>query len=516
MKKVFNIVFIISCISTICCQPQVDNYYVDCIKGNDENSGTLTKPIKTISELNKRIQKKPLSVFFTAGQTFEGTVLLKDISGTESRPVIISSTGSGRATINGGNKEAISAENCRFLQIINLNIKGSGRKDGNTSNGLSLVSSGNCIITAINAGGFQKSGVDLLNCKAIEVREVEARDNGFCGINVMGTKRNLSRNILIKDCKAENNPGDPTILDNHSGNGILVGVSDSVLIDHCTATNNGWDMPRIGNGPVGIWTWESNRVTIQYCISYYNKTSKNAKDGGGFDLDGGVTNSIIQYCLSYGNQGAGYGLFQYSGASDWANNIVRYCVSINDATTTKGSGSFFIWNGSSVPGQLANCQIYNNVAYNSVAPVISYESASSHEKFTFCNNIFIGSGNVISGHNEGSLFIGNIWWGSGKSLKFMEFSNLNEWSKKTGQEMLDGKAAGIQTDPLLKGPFLTDITDPYKLNTLVGYTLQPGSPLRNRGIDIKKYFGIKEEITDFYNNPVPSGIGQEPGIQEIK
>ena len=230
-----------------------------------------------------------------------------------------------------------------------------------------------CLVEQVRAEGFQKSGVDLYDCKNMTLRKILVIDNGFCGINVIGSARNLSGNIMIQDCKAENNPGDPTNLDNHSGNGILVGVSDSVVIDHCSATNNGWDMPRQGNGPVGIWTWESDHVTIQYCISYRNKTSRNAKDGGGFDLDGGVTNSVIQYCLSYENQGAGYGLFQYAGASDWSNNVIRYCVSINDAQKTEGAGSFFIWNGSNDSHQLANCMIYNNVLYNSFAPIISFE-----------------------------------------------------------------------------------------------------------------------------------------------
>ena len=32
--------------------------------------------------------------------------------------------------------------------------------------------------------------------------------------------------IYIGYCKAENNPGDPTELKNHSGNGIVVGFND--------------------------------------------------------------------------------------------------------------------------------------------------------------------------------------------------------------------------------------------------------------------------------------------------
>jgi len=318
----------------------------------------------------------------------------------------------------------------------------------------------------------------------VDVLKVVAYGNGFCGINVMGSSRDSSENILIRDCEAENNPGDPTILDNHSGNGILIGVSDSVTIDHCTATNNGWDMPRQGNGPVGIWAWMSDHVTIQYCISFKNRTSKGGKDGGGFDLDGGVTNSLIQYCLSYENEGAGYGLFQYPGASDWANNVIRYCVSINDARTTEGAGSFFIWNGSAESRQLTNCFIYNNVAYSTSAPVISFENASEHENFLFINNIFIGTGQMITGKNRGSSYTDNIWTST--------------------------------SDPALQGPFITDITDPYKLNTLTGLMLQPGTKMKDSGTKIVTMYGIDPPLTDFFGNPVPQGTGPEPGIHELE
>ena len=98
----------------------------------------------------------------------------------------------------------------------------------------------------------------------------------------------------------------------------------------------------------------------------------------------------------------------------------------------------------------------------------------------------------------------------------MEFNSLAEWTKATGQEMLEGKIAGMQVDPWLKGPFTTDITDPYQLNTLYGYTLQPDSPLRNKGLDLKSMLGMDLPTTDFYGNSVPLGVGTEPGIHEVK
>ena len=530
MKKIILFLLIISLILVTCCKSfrsdkrfsatgnsgSEDAYYIDNKIGDDRNPGTIKKPLKSISEVNLRLQKRVADIYFSGGEIFDGTLLLNSIQGPKTNPIKINSWGNGKAEIQGGNTEAIKIENCQNLWITDLDIRGNGRNNGNKTNGLSISRSRNCMIRNVKATGFQKSGVDLYDCTETSVEKVYAADNGFCGINIMGSARNLSRNIFVRDCKSENNPGDPTNLDNHSGNGILAGVSDSVTIDHCSATNNGWDMPRQGNGPVGIWTWESDHVTIQYCISYKNKTAKNAKDGGGFDLDGGVTNSVIQYCLSYGNQGAGYGLFQYAGASSWSNNTIRYCVSINDAQTTEGSGSIFIWNGSDDIQQLTNCMIYNNVIFNSGAPLVSFESSSIHKNFMFCNNIFEGSDHPIAGISNGSKFLGNDWWNIQGGNKFMDFNNLADWAKATGQEMLKGNMAGMQKDPEFKGPMLTDITDPYQLEKLYCYTLLPGSPLKNKGLNLKSILNLMQPLRDFFGNTVPLGDEAEPGICEMK
>ena len=175
----------------------------------------------------------------------------------------------------------------------------------------------------------------------------------------MDASKKSNHDIYIGYCRAENNPGDPSNLNNHSGNGIVVSACTKVLIEYCTATNNGWDMPRKGNGPVGIWAFEADSVVIQHCLSYRNKTSVGGADGGGFDLDGGVTHSIVQYCLSYENQGAGYCLFQYLYASPWHDNIFRYNISENDGAVSDAHGGVYIWNSAKLtPDQFYNCRFY--------------------------------------------------------------------------------------------------------------------------------------------------------------
>jgi hypothetical protein len=487
-------------------------YYVSQA-GNDDNPGTKSRPFKSLQKLNS-IQLKPGDKIFLKGkEIFQGTLSLA-VNGTSDKPILISSygNGDGNAVIDGGNRDAISLRG-NYFQLKDINVKGSGRKTGNTTNGITLSGVRHAIVQDIKTEGFQKSGIELNSCKNITLKNVYSVNNGFCGIYITGSKEDRSKNILVKDCKAEDNAGDPTMLENHSGNGILAGWSESVLIDHCVATNNGWDMPRIGNGPVGIWTYESNNVTIQYCISYRNKTSKGGKDGGGFDLDGGVTNSVIQYSLSYENEGAGYGLFQYWGASLWHNDTVRYCVSINDATTTEGSGGIFVWNGSNDSIQLTDCAVYNNVVYSTHAPTIQFEPMSTNKNFLFANNIFIGSGPVVHGPSSGEEFIGNIWWTAGGEIMFRDHKDLAEWSAATGQEKLNGQSVGKQVDPKLKGPFVTTITDPYQLDSLTGYTLLKESTLHNYGLDLVD-FKIPIPQHDFFGKPVSGNI--TPGICQVE
>lgn len=409
MQKILSILIALLVI-TACTSTTRDSIYIDSEKGKDSNPGTLLRPIRSIAELNSRLESNPLNVFFKGRQTYEGTLILDNIHGTSDNKIRISSTSRKRAVINGGNNESIVVRNCSGLHISGLRLKGAGRKEGNTTNGLALVNTTDSRITYLRAEGFQKAGVNLSNSSNIVMQGVTAINNGFSGINVLGSVRDSSKNIIIRDCTAENNAGDPTRLDNHSGNGILVGVSENVIIERCTASNNGWDMPREGNGPVGIWAWESSNVMIRFCISYKNKTSKNAKDGGGFDFDGGVRNSTIQYCLSFDNEGAGIGLFQYAGASNWADNIIRYNISINDATTTDGAGSIFIWNGSGEKGQLSGCEIKRNIFVNFKSPLVSFEPDSEHENFEFRGNLFIGR-DTVSGINSGSVFRKNLFIG---------------------------------------------------------------------------------------------------------
>jgi hypothetical protein len=403
-----------------CSSPQ-SNFYVDSQSGSDTNRGTLNSPFKTIEKVNSLALKAGNSVYFAGGQQFDGTIQLSGLAGTKLQPIVIRSYGKGRAIINGGNANAILADSCSWLQIKNLVVKGNGRLEGNTASGLEMRQGQDCMIDSLEASGFLWSGVKALGGKNLQITHVYAHDNGFSGINVEsdgkdsggleGSGQKSFHNLYIANCVAENNPGCPAVLNNHSGNGILIGGVTNATIEYCEAMSNGWDMPRDGNGPVGIWAYQSDSIILQYCYSHDNHTSEKGKDGGGFDFDGGMTNSVMQHNFSANNEGAGYGLFQYAGASEWKNNIVRNNISYNDGRKN-GQAGFLLWIAPGSPQILSDCQVYENTVVNCYGHAVSFEPGD-YPGFTFRNNLFLLTGHSLSyvnGHYTGAEFANNRAW----------------------------------------------------------------------------------------------------------
>jgi hypothetical protein len=478
--------------------------------GNDGAEGTITAPWKTIDKLNTVQLHAGDTVYFEGGQSFAGSILIDSAdAGNKLNSIIITSSGTGKATINGENITALTLYQTKFITIRNLVFKGAGRKTGNTKDGVIINKCSNIVVDSIDVMGFQKSGLLINSSSLIEIKKVYATENGANGILAMGEygKRDCS-DIHISYCTAENNPGDPTNFTNHSGNGILTGYCKNVLIEYCTATNNGWDMPRKGNGPVGIWCFEADSVTIQHCISYKNKTAPGAADGGGFDLDGGVTNSVIQYCLSYENEGSGYGIFQYNGAGNWYNNTIRYCVSENDGAVSAAHAGVFIWNSSRDTNQFRNCFFYNNVVYNEKGAAISYEPESENAGFCFYNNIFVAKDSLILGRETNSTYLGNNWYSLADGFNANGVTNFSAWTATNNKEIYKSSTVGHNINPSFAKPGKATVTSPAQLLQFQNYRLPENSVLKNGGLNLKQLFGIETGGKSFNQTDAPiNGIG---------
>mgnify|MGYP000860177188 CR=1 FL=1 len=458
--------------------------------GDDSNPGTRDRPWRSIEKVNAVGFEPGDTIRFESGRRFAGTIELDRIHG-----LTLTSVGDRPAIIYGANGSGLKATACNDLTVKNLVFVGSGRKAGNTSDGVVVVDSNGLTIDHVEVSGFRGGGLQLDGIHDARISNVHAHDNGFAGISVGWRRR--SSHVRIDHCVAENNPGDPSNLTNHSGNGIVVAATDDAIIEYCRAFNNGWDMPRQGNGPVGIWVWDVDLAIIQHCISHDNKSP--GDDGGGFDIDGGATNSILQYNLSYNNDGPGYLLCQFPGAGDFRNNIVRYNVSHNDGVKNNRRSGIDVFSASP---NASDCRVYNNTVYNSHGPAVGFGGLPMLNVL-FQNNIFICSGDVIGGEGQRGRFENNVYWSAdGKPLTFDGRATLHEWAETTGQEKTDGTILGRSLDPRVNEVnavnAVTTLFDPTKLPALTAYRVQPDSPCLKAGIPIANNGG-----RDFWGNPVP-------------
>jgi len=497
-------------------------YYISPA-GNDSNTGLQPeKAWQTIEKINASRFEPGDEILFEGGYTYNGTLSFhSNDAGTQDKRLTISSYGEKMAIINGGNHKALTADSCHYLSIQHLIFKGNGRKNGNDADGLLITNSDFFQADSLEISGFQHSGIHLHICNNARITYVYAHDNGFAGINVTGTTiwdtgRYDNHNLYIGYCIAGNNPGDPTVTNNHSGNGILASSVDQGVIEYCEAFNNGWDMPWKGNGPVGIWIWDSRNFTIQYCISHDNKTAPGAADGGGFDLDGGVSNSVIQYCLSYHNQGPGVGLYEFGAGKIWQNNTVRYTISQDDGIVNPGS--LAIWRGDN-GGTIRNCEIYNNTFYNSNSNGPNVTIMNNWPGFIFRNNIFVYHGSfLLQGKTiKDEVFQRNCYWNLTGDKRFLGYNDLRTWSTKAGKELLKGEFTGIYADPGLENPGKTKLTSPLllKAGSFHDYRPRQGAPVIDAGLDLELLFGLDMGGKDLSGTAVPQGKTYDIGAIEF-
>ncbi|MEZ4829573.1 MAG: right-handed parallel beta-helix repeat-containing protein [Bacteroidia bacterium] len=515
-------------------------YYISP-SGSDANSGfSPFNAWKTIAYVNTQTFTPGDSILFEGGQSFSGSLYFSGAnSGTAAAPLFIGSYGTGRATILAGTDNGIEVMNCAGIQIKDINVVGDGRAL-NDQHGILFYSFLNYTqaydyisIESVEVSGFNRGGITIFadpvfsdsGFKNIEILHADIHDNGDYGIGVQGkvlTTGYPHKNIYIAHCKVYDNPGQIGKNTAHTGNGIVVGNTEGVLIEYCEAYNNGAENFYNGGGPVGIWIWDSHRGIIQFCESHHNKTGS-TKDGGGFDLDGGCTESMIQYCYSHDNDGAGILLAEYNGARPLRNNTIRYNISENDGRNNDYGGIHF-WKGS---GVLADIKIYNNVVFMSagtgISPAAFRSTSAGIDSVKVSNNLFITSGNIElvdkSSNSADISFQGNAYHSMTGQHRYAEganvYNSLNAWRTGKGQEMLGGNPVGFQGDPVVSNPGGGGtIGDPTLLFTLNAYNLLNASPLKDMGLSLDSVLGVNVGNQDFFNNTIPANGQFDVGAEE--
>jgi hypothetical protein len=507
--------------------------------GSDTNTGTSrSKAWASIHKVNASVFAAGDTILFEGGCTFSGGIYFEDaVKGTAANPIVLSSYGTGKATISSDAHSGFNAYNTAGFKIKNLIFQGAGRTSNNSSGIDFFMDLGNNArlnyieIDSVEVFGYRKTGILIGSWNQasgfdnISITNSLVHDNGEAGIATYSEAILGLRNMYIAHSKVYNNSGLPETKDIHTGSGIMLGGVDGATVEYCETYNNGWLNAWAGGGPVGIWGYKCNNLLIQYNESHHNRTGT-SKDGGGFDIDGGCTNSIMQYNYSHDNDGAGYLVAQYSGAPPLKGLIIRYNISENDGRKNNYAG-IELWSSGS-NGGIQDTEIYNNTIFVSPAasgfPAAITMTGNKFRNVSVRNNIFqttSGLSVVVNRATDAATrFEGNNYWASGAALNFIwpegNHTSLESWRTATGQETVNGVATGHSIDPELKDPGKgINVENPLMLYTLHGYELKEMSPLTGKGLNLAALFGTDTGSRDFFGNSIEQRSDYTIGAHQL-
>jgi hypothetical protein len=453
------------------------------IRPDGDDSANGTSPLtswKTLERANRASYRPGDRLRLRGGATYRGGLKFTPENVTtdgDGRQFITIESYDGEAIIQATESDGILVRDLGGFVIRHLTLTGSGRDKSkycgvqflNNLRGATKLSF--VRIEYVKASRFGGAGIQFGaspndNSKSgyrdVRVTKCIVQENIYHGIHFWGAWDQSATtyahsDIMISQCLARDNPGDPEYRESHSGNGIIVSDTDGGRIEYCTAYGNGASCNNPGGGPVGIWAHASNRILIQYCASFNNRTG-NSTDGGGFDFDGGVSNSILQYNYSGGNDGSGYLLYAYSGSPyTFRGNIVRYNISDRDGA----KNHFGMIHLDTAGPQVHDIDIYHNTII--AAPKRLGDTRGilvrNATDVRIRNNVIVTEGDIplidLGENCVAVRAVGNAYWSG--STPFLirdngkDYRSLDQWRRATGQEHNGGQATGLSNDPRLKG-----------------------------------------------------------------
>jgi len=446
------------------------DYYVSS-GGADASAGTAEAAAwKSIARVNAASFRPGDRVLFQAGRDFPGNLRLgANSAGRSNAPVVITSFGAGRARLRSGGETGITVENAGWVTISNLVVVGDGATN-NTGYGVRFENGlegfqrlEGVRVEAVEACGFGMFGLFISGRQAgfehVRIVGCDLHDNLRAGIEISGrldwnSPLYAHADVEVRRCRAHDNSGDPLYVKNHSGSGMVLYQVDGGRVADCRAWGNG-RLCRQANGGVGIWACASRGVVIERCESFENRTG--GGDGGGFDLDGGSTDCVLQYNYTHDNDGPGLLVYTYRYASHSdRGNVVRFNVSDHDSRKTRTYAGLWVRNdGNGMTG----LKVYNNtVRMGPWSDQAAYVDGNGVEA-EFHHNLLVGGAQTAAlrvEHPVATLrFQHNLYWGEGSPLRIRwgesEFGTLAAWEQATGQEVVGGKALGLCADPQFGG-----------------------------------------------------------------
>ena len=532
-------------------------YYVSP-SGSDSNSGlSPTQAWKTIAKVNGFTFPQGSLVYFEGGQTFTGCLVFnaKNVpSSSASTPFRVYSSGTGQATVKsnctGASSAAVTADNVSGFQLNNLKVVNGGAtaagvllENQTSSSATQGLTVSNSEISGFStpSGSSSSFGGEIMvlgyavNAHSGPLNHVQIIDNKLHGASVTsadgpgiygwGSGENIT-DVTVQG-NTIYNLGMPV---KDLGAGVTADGWNGAVIQHNVIHDVGANVTSCG-GASGIETYTSNNVTVRY-NEVYNVQPSPAFTAGcdwdGIDLDGGTSNSVVEY--NYTHHNAGSGLLAYTSTVDskvWGLNTFRYNISQNDDWGKIQGGLMDV-----VPSAPKNAlSVYGNTFFTNNAQTTK-SSASACFDFGYSAGTW-GSGSKVtdnicdladkdqSGH-PGQFYYnpyGQTGMALSHNLYYTASSPTWRWGGTTYSSLAAWQAANLETKPIGGDPLLTSPgtggtcpssptagTGPQPCPQ--GYTLKSGSPALGAGAAVSGNGGV-----DYYQGAIPNppNIGADAG-----
>ena len=473
-----------------------NQFFIDSINGNDNNSGSKNEPFYSLEKINDTKLTDGSSIFLANGSMFKGSINLINNKNITITNYIGRSESNDKPIIDAnGLLSAILIENSSDINISNIHITGNGGNESANPHkliktdlraGVLYIVSDNLIhknLTIDNVDlkniffqdeGFERNpkevktpngtqsygwGIRILNLsdkgnlEDIVIKNSLIENISHSGIRVKGKLDNKFKNVKVFNNKLIKTGG-PGMVFNSTYN--LHAYGNDINFSGSPDDSRKW-----GRGS-GLWTWGSSLGLIEK-----NKfqNANGPADSAGCHIDFNCTDIIVQYNLSRNNAG---GFVEILGNN--YNCSYRYNVSINDGHRVKGEGNNFqqgksFWlsgfagNGKNRIGPF-NSYIYNNTVFAN-KDIVSKIAVDKGSKGVFvANNIFYFEG-------ETAMVLGDQYkpdpGGNGTIENVFFENNLfleNNWPK----EVLIQPTNSIIGDPLFQNLGGKNIVDYYPNN----------------------------------------------------
>lgn len=413
-------------------------FYVDSANGSDKNDGTSPeKAFKSLSKVSSKYYQPGDRILFKSGCSFNGSVVIKGYGEANAR-VTVGSYGSGsKPKISARGGTAVTVQ-CDYVTVENLEvtnpngIKGIYIAPAHTGAIKGVVVQNNyvhdvqtsgsnfiysCAGISAGTGGAAPTWYDGLLIQNNTVKNT-ARTGIYCSTSWAdrygfgwGQSADLYKNDNDGWYPYENLKISGNTVDSPQGDGILVIGGRNTVIERNVVYNAFATKQTFQNQTAcaGLWTINTNNTVVQYNEVGYTRLpiSQNGADGEGYDIDCAENGTVLQYNYSHNNEG---GFLLMCDVEDGYNNVskdhvVRFNLSVNDATRTNGQGIFMMTN------TRAKTDIYNNtiVASNDSRNLVS-TFGGKVMNVTFMNNILYGNAKLQPGGDgfENCRFENNI------------------------------------------------------------------------------------------------------------